>query len=407
MQKLKILMVAPTPFPGNRGTPSRILDMSLGLRRLGHDVHIVSYHLKTDTPTNGLAIHRIPNIPTYKKMGPGPSIQKILLLDPLLAFKVWKVANMIDFDIIHGHSYEGFLASLPTARKKKRKLIYDAHSTLAGELPSYNFINIKFFADFLDIKVPQSADHIIAVSDTLRDFLVTKGINENNITVIPTGVNIDQFEGHDPEFIRRKYNIKKKTKIVMYTGSLANFQGVNYLIEAIKKVLKQYKDVVLLLVGNSNGKKYQKICHSSGIADEVIFAGDRPFKEVPLFLASADVLVSPRNECPGIPQKLSNYMAAGKAIVSFEGSAKLLSNAVNGLIVRNYDTEEMSNAIIRLLKNERLKNELGFQAKESIMAKYDWRILSRKVEHAYGILLKLTRNSSKYVPKGTSARGDL
>ncbi|MFX0126067.1 MAG: hypothetical protein ACFFAE_20770, partial [Candidatus Hodarchaeota archaeon] len=60
---LKILMVAPTPFPGNRGTPSRILDMSLGLHRLGHEVHIASYHLKTTTPTDGLIVHRIPTIP--------------------------------------------------------------------------------------------------------------------------------------------------------------------------------------------------------------------------------------------------------------------------------------------------------------------------------------------------------
>ncbi|MFX0125845.1 MAG: glycosyltransferase family 4 protein, partial [Candidatus Hodarchaeota archaeon] len=373
----------------NRGNPIRILDMSLGLHRLGHEFHIASYHLKTTTPTDGLIVHRIPTIPTYKKMGPGPSIQKLLLLDPLLTLKVWRISQRVDFDIIHGHSFEGFLASLPTARIKKKTLIYDAHSTLAGEMPSYDFINVKFLMSFLDKKIPEWANHIIAVSDTLKNFLVKNGVDEDKIAVIPTGVNVAQFQGHNPEFVRRRYNLRNKKKIVMYTGSLANFQGVDYLIDAMKKVIDEYKNVTLLLVGNSNVEKYKGICEKHRMTDNVIITGELPFDEVPLFLASADVAVIPRINCPGIPQKLSNYMAAGKAVVSFEGSAKLLSNAVNGLIVRNGDTKQMANAIVRLLRNEKLKNELGMNAKRTIIGKYDWDTLSRRLENVYTRLLEL------------------
>lgn len=383
MRKLKILMVAPTPFPGNRGTPSRILDMSQGLSRLGHDVHVVSYHLKTDTPTDGIAVHRISNIPTYKKMGPGPSIQKLLVLDPLLAFKVWQISNIIDFDIIHGHSYEGFLASLPTARIKKKIIIYDAHSTLIDELPSYNFVNIKFFAKFLDVKVPEWANHIIAVSDTLKDFLIEKKISKDKITVVPTGVNIKQFEGHDPHFIRKRYNIKDSTKIVMYTGSLANFQGVDYLIEAMRIVFNERKDAILFLVGNSNEQKYKDICKKFGIEKKVIITGECPFSEIPSFLATADVVVSPRTICPGIPQKLTNYMAAQKAIVSFEGSAKLLQHEFNGVVVKNGNIGEMAEWVIKLLQNEDLRLKIGVIAKNTLVGKYDWDSLSKKVEEVY------------------------
>ena len=394
MRKLKILMVAPTPFPGNRGTPSRILDMSLGLRRLGHEIHIVSYHLKTDTPTDGLIVHRIPNIPTYKKMGPGPSYQKLLILDPLLALKVWQISNEIDFDILHGHSYEGFLASLPTARIKEKKLIYDAHSTLAGEMPSYNFLDIRTVMNFFDKKVPEWADHIIAVSDTLKNFLLRNGEHEERITVIPTGVNPEQFKGHDPEYIRKRYNIPGDKKIVMYTGSLANFQGIDYLIEAMKIILNKYKHVVLFLVGNSNKKTYKDICKKYGIADNVVITGERPFNEVPLFLASADIVVSPRTECPGIPQKLSNYMAAGKAIVSFKGSAKLLRHQENGIIIENGNIDQMAKWIIRLLNNSELRTKLEINAQNSLMGKYDWNALAKKVETLYYEILPQLSESS-------------
>ncbi|MEW6418479.1 MAG: glycosyltransferase family 4 protein [Nitrospirota bacterium] len=376
-------MVAPTPFPGNRGTPSRILDMSQGLSRLGHDIHVVSYHLKTDNPTDGITVHRIPNIPTYKKMGPGPSIQKLLLLDPLLAVKVWQISNKIDFDLIHGHSFEGFLSSLPTARLKMKKIIYDAHSNLVDELPYYNFINIKFLANFFDKKVPQWADHIIAVSDTLKEFLLEKNIYRNKITVIPTGVNIKQFEGYNPELIREKYNIEEKIKIVMYTGTLANYQRVDYLIDAIQIVFAEYKNSILFLVGNSNEEKYRKMCSERGIADKVIIVGEQPFSQIPLYLAAADIVVSPRTVCPGIPQKLSNYMAAQKAIVSYEGSAKLLKHKINGIVVENGNTKQMAEWIITLLNNSKLRTELGINAKKSLLGKYDWDSLSKVVENIY------------------------
>lgn len=380
-------MVAPTPFPGNRGTPSRILDMSQGLARLGHEVHVVSYHLKTQTPTNGITVHRIPNIPTYKKMGPGPSFQKLLVLDPLLALEVWRISQKIDFDIIHGHSYEGFLAALGTARIKKKKLIYDAHSTLAGELPSYGFVNIKAVVDYLDAKVPQWSDHVVAVSETLKDFLIAKGISPDRISVIPTGVNISQFEGHDPELIRQRYQIPTGMKIVMYTGSLANFQGVDYLIEAMKIVFRERKGVVLFLVGNSNEQKYREMCLHSGIADRVIITGEKPFEEIPLFLAAADVLVSPRTDCPGIPQKLSNYMAAGRAIVSFEGSAKLLQHGKNGVVVENANVGSMAQEIVKLLGEPARREELGGNAKQSLMGRYDWDSLAKRTEAVYAKLL--------------------
>lgn len=381
-------MVAPTPFPGNRGTPSRILDMSQGLSRLGHDVHVVAYHLKTDTPTDGITVHRIPYIPTYKKMGPGPSVQKLLVLDPLLAWKVWQVTGITDFDIIHGHSFEGFLAALGPAKMRKKKLIYDAHSTLIGELPSYNFINIHSIVNFLDKKVPEWSDYIIAVSDTLKRFLIEEEIPADKIAVIPTGVNIQQFEGHNPEIIRDTYKIPKSTKIVMYTGSLTNYQGVDYLVEAMKIVFQDNKDVVLFLVGDSNEQRYRNMCTQIGIADKVVITGEKPFEEIPCYLAAADIVVSPRTECPGIPQKLSNYMAAGKAIVSFEGSAKLLEHKKTGMIAPNEDIKEMSEAILKLLSDDKIRHELGLNAKNSLYGKYDWDSLTKKTETIYYSLLE-------------------
>src|SRR3990172_10649695 len=100
MSHYKVAVVAACPFPYPRGTPIRILRMSESLAARGHEVHVVTYHLGerlTDLP---FTIHRIPNIPTYRKTSPGPSYQKVFLVDPLLTVKLYGVVRDRKVDLI-------------------------------------------------------------------------------------------------------------------------------------------------------------------------------------------------------------------------------------------------------------------------------------------------------------------
>jgi glycosyltransferase involved in cell wall biosynthesis len=215
---------------------------------------------------------------------------------------------------------------------------------------------------------------------------VSKGVREDKIDVIPTGVNLSDFEKKDPSIIRNRYGLQGKL-VVMYTGSFAAFQGLDYLIQSMKKVFGEHRNVVLVLVGDSKNKEILDMCSQKKISNHVIVIGDRPFEEIPFFLASADVVVVPRTECPGIPQKLSNYMAAEKPIVCFEGAAKLLVHEYNGLIVENGNTDAMANAIVTLLKSKDLRRKLAKNAKSTLIGKYEWRCLCREIEVLYYRLL--------------------
>ena len=385
MNRLNVAMVAACPFPGNRGTPSRILRMAEGLSDIGHNIHVITYHFGTNTRVKGINIHRISKIINYNNFASGPTLTKLAILDPLLFFKLLKIVRIKKIDLIHAHHFEGALVSYAVRALTGVKVIYDAHTTLTGELSSYNFWNPKKLSSYIDYFVPRLADYIIAVSDGLKKFLCNLGISEEKIAVIPTGVNIETFENRNPSLIRNRYNLDEK-KIIIYTGSLAEFQGVDYLLQAMPSVFKEVKDAVLILAGNTNIAKYINFSKELGIYDNVLFLGERPFEEVPDLLAAADVAVIPRVNCPGIPQKLTNYMAAGKAIVCFKGSAKLLIDRENGIVVENGDTDNMARKIIHLLKNLDERNMLGSKAKESLLGRYDWPSLSKKVLEVYGWL---------------------
>jgi hypothetical protein len=85
-ERYKIAMVAACPFPYPRRTPIRIFRLAEALTHRGHEIHVVTYHFG-DVVNAPFKIHRIPDVRTYRKYSPGPSYQKLMVLDQLLLFK--------------------------------------------------------------------------------------------------------------------------------------------------------------------------------------------------------------------------------------------------------------------------------------------------------------------------------
>lgn len=96
----------------------------------------------------------------------------------------------------------------------------------------------------------------------------------------------------------------------------------------------------------------------------------------------------PRPSLPGFPVKLLNYMAAGKAIVTFEGSAKGLENMYNAIVVKNDDWEGFGRGILLLVKDPELAKSLGNNAKTTVKGTFEWAMLVKKIEKIYQEILK-------------------
>lgn len=394
MRSLAIAIVAACPFPANHGTPGHIREMSQAVASLGHRVHVVTYPMGQDIPVAGIKIHRAGLYPGKNKIKVGPTYDKPLL-DIVLVIKLCRVIWKEGIDIIHAFNYEGALAGYFAKIITKRPMVYYAINNMIDELPTYNFIRPRFLArivaNLLDYAVPRTGDYVTVLSEELYDFLVQKGIPGDKMSVIPAGVNIQGFEGKDPTIIRDRYGIGSRP-LVVYTGTLDNFQGVDYLIKAMKVVTSTVNEAVLLIAGNivraSDVERYKRLAVDTGVDKNVIFANDRPLEELPYFLASADVAVVPRPACPGFPIKLLNYMAAGKGIVVFEGSAKGLKDRVNAIVAESGNFEELGRGIARLLTDKDMASDLGLNARKAIQGTFDWHTVATKIEKIYTSILK-------------------
>lgn len=379
----KIAMIAACPFPYPRGTPVRIGRMSGALAARGHEVHVFTYHVGKGGAPPGVTVHRTPRVPTYERTAPGPSYQKLLLMDPLLALLVRRGLRRGGFDLIHAHHAEGLLTAL-AARPRGLPVVFDIHTLIGSELPFYRLGLPSRLSAWLgrqlDSILPPRADHVVAVTRHIKEALAEGGFPEDDVTVIENGIEWSSFvpAADVPDL---------EAPMVVFAGNLAPYQGVEYLFQAVSLLRDSHPKLRLrLLVEDTSGlHRYRRLIRKLGIAD-ALTVRETPFRELPAELASGAVAVNPRTECDGMPLKLLNYMAAGLPIVSFAGSAEGLEHDRTGVVAPDGDVAALATRIEELLRDPDKARRLGTAARAEA-EKRSWEYQAARLERLYDAMI--------------------
>lgn len=380
----RVAMIAACPMPARRGTPLRIERLSEALIARGHHVELITYHVSDDAQSLDFPVHRIFNRRVYRRMPAGPNWRKLVLYDPALAVKVWRVIAAGRFDVIHAHHLEGLLVALPSRLWHGVPIVYDAHTMLSSELPSYGpaFSRrlVSTVGRWFDGLLPSRADHVASVTTDIRDRLTDRHrLAPERISVVTNGVESTCFR---VEPAPRSDGLVR----VIYTGTLAPYQDVDLLLEAFAAAYRLRSDLRLCMAVSSPFAPYEALAGKLGIRHAIELVPDS-FEKLPGQLAEAAFAVLPRVHCDGIPQKLLNYMAAGKGIVCSAGSAKLLENERTGLVVPNHDVSAFAAAIVRLAGDSALRDALGLAAQEYVARNYSWDQAAERLERIYSAVI--------------------
>jgi glycosyltransferase involved in cell wall biosynthesis len=312
---LRILLLAPQPFLEVRGTPLAVLHLTRALSDLGHHVDLLTFPQGEPAPVPGVRHLRSLRLPVGRVKA-GPSLAKMALDVPFVAEAAWRLA-WGRYDVVHAVEEAAHLVA-PFARLLRVPLVMDVDSSIPDQLRYSGFATrgpLLWLAETLEARALRGAAAAITVCTSL-----TEGVRER-----APGVPVFQIEdppladrgnlpaGETVLALRRGLGMSAGP-VALYSGNFEPYQGVDLLVEASARV----PEAQVLFMGGEPGEieRLRARAEALGTGRRSFFSGKRPPSELPLFLAVADVVVSPRTRGTNTPFKIFTYLASGRPLVA-------------------------------------------------------------------------------------------
>ncbi len=285
-------------------------------------------------------------------------------------------------DLIHAHL--AFPAGVSGAVIKKKIKAPLLTTVQGGDLGDYSENTGKFGGILKPIISYglKRADLVHAVSkDCERK---AKELGAKHTIVIPNGVDVTLFNPHvDAREIKEKLGITNE-RVIVSLSRLTPKNGLDLLIRAMPEIIKEKKDVVLVLVGSGEQEnELKKLAQKLRISDKIIFTGGVPHSETPKYLRMADVAIRPSLD-EGFGIFFIEAMACGVPTIgtAVGGITDIIIDEDNGLLI-DPKVSEISKSIIRVLNDRNLSKKLARNGIKTVKEKYDWDKVLKRVEKVY------------------------
>jgi glycosyltransferase involved in cell wall biosynthesis len=236
----------------------------------------------------------------------------------------------------------------------------------------------------------RSAAAVTACSTDLRDRGVRLGARPATSTVIPYGVNIQEFRPDEDAraTVRAELALADGTPLVMGLGRLVAKKGFGVLLDAWPLVLAQAPLATLCIVGYGDLRSYlEQQARQMGIGERVRFPGQLERRRAAAYLAAADVFALPivRDGVDGLPNVLLEAMGSGRPVVASRvaGVPDVIDEGIHGLIVPERDPAALAAAILRLITDRPFAEKLGRAARARVEQELTWEKTSERFEQVY------------------------
>jgi phosphatidylinositol alpha-mannosyltransferase len=363
---LKIGIVSPYGYPHPGGVNEHVRFTHEAMRRMGHDVWIITSKYGRQRESEGHVI----------RLGTGwaaPANGSVGRVTLGLRFKrqAREVLEAHSFDILHFH--EPFVPFLsPTVLDQSRTVNVATFHAFGGFSPSY-WIGKRFAG-----RLAERLHGRVAVSGAARHFI--HRYFPGDYTIIPNGVDLDRFTSAEPY-----ENLRDGTLNILFVGRLEERKGLIHLLKAYHRLRKRKVDARLLVVGaGPKLREYKRYVGLRGIRD-VEFLGRVSDEEKVRYFASADIYCAPNTGQESFGIVLLEAMAAGVPIVASDihGFKRVVERNVQGLLVEPRNPRALAAALYSLARDPDLRHEMG-DAGRARAPEFSWdRVTERIVEFYY------------------------
>jgi glycosyltransferase involved in cell wall biosynthesis len=240
---------------------------------------------------------------------------------------------------------------------------------------------------WIEDKLPSLVDTVSVASEELKRLALAEGVEADRIFDAPVGADLELFNP-SRSGLRVRELLGIDGPLVMYLGQLHAAQYVGQFLKAGKRLLGRLPETTLVVVGSGwRLPELKEMASEMGLDGRVVFTGAVPYREVPEYLAAADVVVAcfEDNEATRAksPLKVVEYLAAGKAIVaSAVGEVERMVSSC-GVLVPAGDIMALSDAVYDLLLDDGRRSELARKSREKAERVHSWAAVAGNLENAY------------------------
>jgi len=309
-----------------------------------------------------------------------------------------KKGSAIGADIYEAHAVSGYgLINALNKQGTKKPFIHTIHGVLADEFEQakkngYDSFRGRIANYFMfrlakqESETAKNATLIVTISKySLEKMKHFYNVDEGKVRIVPNGVDPEKFKPTaDREAARRQFGLRNEP-CVLFVGSLIHRKGLPFLVEAAKKIVKEWTETQFLIAGegplrNQLGKSIE----AANLSRNFKFLGNLNDDKLPVLYGCADVFALPSiQEGQGIV--LLEAQACGKPIVAFDigGVNEAVRDRETGLLVKLGNTEEFADALLKLISGKALQQKMGANGRRFVVENFTWDICAQKMLSVY------------------------
>lgn len=307
----------------------------------------------------GWRFHRTPLAPNALSRLPG-----VVYLQEMQATarRIAEVAQGFQPDIVHAHS--PVLAALPALWAGRRlgiPVVYEVRALWEDAAVDHGTTregSVRYrLSKAMETWLLRRVDAVTVICQGLKDDLLSRGIAESRITVIPNAVDVADFPliGAADVGLQQQLGLAGAT-VLGFIGSFYGYEGLDTLLDAMPVILRSHSQARVLLVGGGYEEQRLKAQAARlGIADKVVFTGRVPHAEVQRYYSLVDLLVYPRKSMrltnTVTPLKPLEAMAQGRLLAASDvgGHRELIQHERTGFLFRPDDPADLAATVLRVL----------------------------------------------------------
>jgi glycosyltransferase involved in cell wall biosynthesis len=289
-------------------------------------------------------------------------------------------------DLVVSHCTPSLFPSLSYLGSKPLICHFHGPRYLERTIEGANAISVHL-SKYIEHKVYARAEHVITLSHYMKRVLMeTFAFPQERISVIPGGVNIDQFKPClSRDEARRRLELPLDRPVLLTVRRLEQRMGLHNLIAAMREVIRTHPDVFLLIAGKGTIQNdLDQHIRSEKLAANVRMVGAVSDQTLPLLYGAVDFSLVPTTAYEGFGLILVESLAAGTPVLGTPVGAipEVLSPLSESLLLESAAPHHIAAGIREALSGQRLLPSMR-ACQDYATVNYAWPTIARRVHDVY------------------------